>query len=243
MIHKNDYNSPWIKVNNANFDEKFILYKIGNSIIFDPSESIYFQDEISDNFFYLKRGRIKAYILEEDGTEKILSIHEPGNFFGETSTIDHLPRPCCTSAMIKSEIIVLTSSDLTKLMQLDPEMCLIIIQSLARKVRLLSCQVQDMAFLDAEQRVARLLLKFANDFGTITPDGIKLSISFTEQDLAGLAGTCRVTVAKILNTFKKEGLIEKGYRNIIITDQVGLLKYLYSDKPSSSSIKVERKKA
>jgi CRP/FNR family transcriptional regulator, cyclic AMP receptor protein len=227
MISQENYDSPWVKVNNANVATKLDRYKIGIPTIIGPNHTIYLQNEVSNNFYFLVKGRVKAFILEKDGTEKILSIHESGNFFGETATIDYLPRPCCTATMIKSEIILLTSSDLKKLMQIDSELCFNIFQSLAQKVRLLSCQVQDMAFLGAEQRVAQLLMRFANDFGTITPDGIKLSINFTDQDLAGLAGTCRVTVTKILNSFKKEGLIEKGYRTIIIKNQLGLLTYLY----------------
>lgn len=228
MIRNEEYDSPWVKLNPTNIGERLEFYKIGIPMNYGQCEIIYLQDEKSDNFFYLKKGRVKAYTLQKDGTEKILSIHEAGNFFGETATLDQLPRPCCTSTMVKSEIIVLSQNDFNVLMKIAPDVCMNIFQAQAKKVRLLSFQIQDMAFYDAEQRVAHLLLRFANDFGTVTPEGIKLSISFSDQDLAGLVGTCRVTVTKILNTFKKEGLIEKGYRNIIIKNSMGLLEYLYN---------------
>lgn len=144
--------------------------------------------------------------------------------------MDHLPRPCNTIAMVNSEVIALTLSDLEHLMHLDSEMYMYILRSLAQKVRLLSYQVQDMAFLEADKRVAHILLRLANDFGTVTPNGVKLSINFTDQDLAGLVGTCRVTVTRILNEFKKQGLIHKGYRNITITNQVELFQYLYTNQ-------------
>ncbi|CDX04192.1 Cyclic nucleotide-binding domain protein [Desulfitobacterium hafniense] len=228
MVHNEKHDSPWVKLNPTNIGERLERYKIGIPMNYGQCETIYLQDENSNSFFYLKKGRVKAYILQKDGTEKILSIHEAGNFFGETAAIDQLPRPCCTSTMAKSEIIVLSPADLNALMKIDPDLCVNIFRAIAKKVRLLSFQVQDMAFYDAEQRVAHLLLRFANDFGTVTPEGIKLSISFTDQDLAGLVGSCRVTVTKILNTFKKEGLIEKGYRNITIKNTVRLLEYLYN---------------
>lgn len=228
MIYKDNYDSPWIKKNYSDIGEKLKSYNIGITMSYERSETIYLQDEKSNNFFYLMSGRVKAYILQNDGTEKILSIHEAGNFFGETATLDFYPRPCSTSTMTKSEIIVLSPNDFKKLVTVDPDISVNIFQSIAQKVRLLSFQIQDMAFYDAEQRVAHLLLKFANDFGTVTSGGIKLSINFTDQDLAGLVGSCRVTVTKIINTFKKEGLIDKGYRNIIIKDQLGLMEYLYN---------------
>lgn len=226
MIHYE--NSPWVKINPTKIGERLEHYKIGIPMNYGQCETIYLQEEKSNNFFYLKKGRVKAYILQKDGTEKILSIHEAGNFFGETATIDQLPRPCCASTMVKSEIIVLSSTDLDRLMKIDPDLCVNIFQAMAMKVRLLSFQIEDMAFYDAEQRVAHLLLRFANDFGIATHEGIKLSISFTDQDLAGLVGSCRVTVTKIINTFKKEGLIDKGYRSIVIKNQLGLMEYLYN---------------
>lgn len=79
-----DYNySPWVKVNNNEFAQKLNKYKIGHHTVFGPSESIYFQHEENDSFYYLKSGRVKAYILQENGLEKILSIHESGNFLGK----------------------------------------------------------------------------------------------------------------------------------------------------------------
>lgn len=227
MFQNELYDSPWVKLNPTNIGERLKHYNIGIPMNYGQCETIYLQGDKSNNFFYLKKGRVKAYILQKDGTDKILSIHEAGNFFGETATIDQLPRPCCVSTMTQSEIIVLSLTDLNALMRIDPDLCINIFQALAKKVRFLSYQIQDMAFYDAEQRVAHLLLRFAADFGTVTPEGIKLSISFTDQDMAGLVGSCRVTVTKILNTFKKEGLIEKGYRNITIKNTLGLLEYIY----------------
>lgn len=226
-----DYNgnSPWIKGNQKKFESIFKLHNIGKVKSYRASETIYIQDDFGDTFYYVKAGRVKIFILQEDGTEKILSIHEHGGFFGETTAIDQLPRPCCSSAMIDSEIIVVTPEELEKLIKLDMDLCLAILQSLTRKIRMLSFQIQDMSFLEAEQRIIHILLKLAADFGITTADGIKLSISFSDQELAGLVGVCRVTVTKTLNALKKQGLIDKQYRSITIKNQIGLLKCLYTN--------------
>ncbi len=226
------FDSPWIKVKEDKIGSKLILKKIGMPASFKPSEMIYFQGELSNNFYYLQEGRVKVFLLEEDGTEKTFSIHEPGCFFGEASAIDQLPRPCNACALTPTKLIVLSPSDLVLLMQLDSEFFYGILQSLTRKIRMLTCQVSNIVFLGAEQRIAYLLLKFAADFGIATNEGIKLSISFTDQDLSGIVGNSRVTVTKTLNTFKREGLIKKKYRNITILNQMGLLEYLYPDYES-----------
>lgn len=230
-----DYNgnSPWIKGSQEKFESIFKLHNIGKVKSYRSSETIYMQDDSGDTFYYVKAGRVKVFILQEDGTEKILSIHEQGGFFGETTAIDQLPRPCCACAMINSEIIALTQEELVKLSQLDKDLYLALLQSLTRKIRMLSFQIQDMSFLEAEQRIIHILLKLAADFGTSTADGLKLSVSFSDQELAGLVGVCRVTVTKTLNALKKQGLIDKQYRNITIKNQMGLLKCLYNNEKNN----------
>jgi CRP/FNR family transcriptional regulator len=200
MFDEHNGNSPWIKGNQKKFECIFNLHNIGKVKSYKASETIYIQDDFGDTFYYVKAGRVKIFILQEDGTEKILSIHEQGGFFGETTAIDQLPRPCCASAMINSVVIVLKLEELEKLIELDKDLYLAILQSLTRKIRMLSFQIQDMSFLEAEQRIIHILLKLAADFGVTTEDGIKLSVSFSDQELAGLVGVCRVTVTKTLNT-------------------------------------------
>lgn len=237
MFSGNNGNSPWIKGNQKEFESIFISHDIGKRRSYKASETIYMQDDHGDMFYYVKTGRVKVFILQEDGTEKILSIHEHGGFFGETAVIDQLPRPCCSSAMIDSEIIALSLEDLVKLSQLDTDLSLAIYQSLTRKIRMLAFQIQAMTFLEADQRIIHILLKLAADFGTITADGIKLSVSFSDQELAGLVGVCRVTVTKTLNVLKKQGYIDKQYRSITIKNQMGLLKYLYANDKKDNNIR------
>lgn len=238
MLNNNKGDSPWIKGNQNKFESIFKLHNIGKVQSYGASETIYLQDDSGDNFFYVQTGRVKVFILQEDGTEKILSIHEKGGFFGEASAIDQFPRPCCASAMVNSVIVALTQAELVKLIQLDMELCFAILQSLTRKIRMLSFQIQDMAFLEAEQRIIHILLKLTADFGTATADGIKLSVNFSDQELAGLVGVCRVTVTKTLNSLKKQGLIDKQYRNITIKNQMGLLKCLYTNGKNKMREKV-----
>lgn len=234
MFNNYNGNSPWIKGNQDKFESIFKLHSIGKVKFYKASETIYIQDDFGDSFYYVKAGRVKVFILQEDGTEKILSIHEQGGFFGETTAIDQLPRPCCASAMINSEVIVLKLEDLEKLIELDKDLYLALLQSLTRKIRMLSFQIQDMSFLEAEQRIIHVLLKLAADFGITTADGIKLSISFSDQELAGLVGVCRVTVTKTFNSLKKQGFIDKQYRSITIKNQMGLLKCLYTNEKDNT---------
>jgi CRP/FNR family transcriptional regulator len=226
-------NSPWIKGRAQRFESIFQNYGIGRSKQFGAGATVYNQHEFGDTCYYVKKGRVKIYLMQTDeaggGSEKILSIHEAGSFFGESSVIDSQPRPCDAVTMIKSELVVLNQREIIRLMQLDAETGLAILQSLTRKIRMLSCQISDMAFSDAEKRIVDILLKLALDFGINTDKGIDLSVHFSDQELAGIVGLCRVTVTKTLNSLKRKGWIEKNYRSIRICEPMKLWNYLYDD--------------
>ncbi|MDR1604147.1 MAG: Crp/Fnr family transcriptional regulator [Gracilibacteraceae bacterium] len=225
--------SPWIKGRAQRFESIFQKYEIGRSKQYGAGEIVYSQYEIGDTCYYVKKGRVKVYLIQGDdagfGSEKILSIHEAGSFFGEASAIDSQPRPCDAVTMMKSELIVLNQREIIRLMQLDSETGLAILQSLTRKIRMLSYQIADMAFSDAEKRIVHILLKLALDFGVNTEKGLDLSVHFSDQELAGIVGVCRVTVTKALNNLKRKGWIEKNYRSIRICAPMELCKYLYDD--------------
>ena len=76
---------------------------------------------------------------------------------------------------------------------------------LARTVRLLSCQVDQMAFRPARWRVANYLLTLASRDGTVFS---------TQDDIAAAVSASRVTVSRVLNEFARQGWLELGYRSI-----------------------------
>ena len=84
---------------------------------------------------------------------------------------------------------------------------------LARTVRLLSHQVDQMAFRPAQWRVARYLLSLA--------DGDD-SLQCSQDDIADSVSVSRVTVSRILNDLSRRGLVELGYRRIQILNRPGL---------------------
>ena len=76
---------------------------------------------------------------------------------------------------------------------------------LARTVRLLSGQVDQMAFRPARWRVARYLLSLS------PADG---HLECTQDDIADSVSVSRVTVSRILNDLARREVVELGYRSV-----------------------------
>jgi CRP-like cAMP-binding protein len=50
----------------------------------------------------------------------------------------------------------------------------------------------------------------ANDYGIMTPDGIRINVRLTQQDIANALSTTRVTVTRVIGQLKKEGWLKSS---------------------------------
>ena len=170
-----------------------------------PGYLIYLQDTEATCFYFLKSGRVKSFIQSEDGGERVLNIYKSGSLFGEASFFDELPRVSSAVALTPCEIVPIDRELVTQEFARNPELALAMMQYLARTVRLLSGQVDQMAFRPARWRVANYLL-------TLSPAGGP--VSCTQDDIAAAVSASRVTVSRVLADFARQGWVELGYRTI-----------------------------
>lgn len=167
---------------------------------------IYLQNTEATCFYYLKKGRVKSFIQSEDGLERVLHIYQEGSLFGEASFFDELPRVSSAVALTNCEIVPIDRELVTAEIARDPAMALVMLKYLARTVRMLSAQVDDMAFRPADQRIARYLLSLSP-----APDGF---LRCTQEEVAASVSASRVTVSRTLNEFARRGWLETGYRGV-----------------------------
>ena len=127
-----------------------------------PGHLIYLQNTEATCFYYLKKGRVKSFIQSETGGERVLNIYRAGSLFGEASFLDELPRVSSAVALTSCEIVPIDRELVTEEIEKDPELALAMMKYLARTVRLLSGQLDDMAFRPVPCRLARFLLAGAD---------------------------------------------------------------------------------
>ena len=170
-----------------------------------PGYLIYLQNTQATCFYYLKSGKVKSFIQSEDGGERVLNLYTAGSLFGEASFFDELPRVSSAVAVVPCEIVPIDRELVTQEFARNPELALAMMQYLARTVRLLSGQVDQMAFRPARWRGANYLLTLAGRDGMV---------SCTQEDIAAAVSASRVTVSRVLNEFARSGWVELGYRAI-----------------------------
>jgi CRP/FNR family transcriptional regulator, cyclic AMP receptor protein len=193
-----------------------VLEKSHTPHTYPKNKMIYWQEAPANEFYFLKTGRVKIFLSSESGMEKTLTVLEDGSIFGEAAFFDGMPRVSSSKALIDSQIIVITRQSLMDCISQEPQLAMNLLAYLSKTIRMLSAQVDSMTFLQADQRLARLLLKLAVD----------ATVRATHEDLAGLAGVSRITVSRILTGFVQKGWVATCYREIKILDEAGLNNFI-----------------
>lgn len=97
---------------------------------------------------------------------------------------------------------------------------------MARKIRLLTSQIEELSFDDAYYRVVDALVHLAEQYGIKTEKGCRIQLKFTHQEMADLTGSCRVTVTNIFRSLSDKKIIKKENGYVIVRDIDKLYRYL-----------------
>ena len=180
-----------------------------------PNEAIYLQGEIADGIYFIRKGRVRAYYITNTGKELTYEIIEKGMIFGESSFLSQCVRPVSVASVTDVELFVCDLEHLYSYMAESEELMKIMLQLLSNTCNHLTEQLRRVTLYDRYQKIASLLLH-----ETKHPDrdrGVTASsIPYTQEDLALILGLNRVTVNKVLNEWKRNGIIAVAYGRITI---------------------------
>ena len=191
-------------------DIEFIASR-GNTKTFPKNTIILNEGDESDFLCVILQGQVKVFVSEESGKEVILNIQGPGEYFGELSLIDEVPRSASVMTSKRSQIVFISRATFETCLVDNPTLALKLIRSLTQRVRELTDIVKNLALHDVYGRVARTLLKLAH-----VKDGcLIVDQRLTHQEIANMVGASREMVSRILKDLHTGGYIE--VKNKIIT--------------------------
>jgi len=180
-------------------------------------DHIFAKGDPGNSMMAVLKGRVMISAPSPDGRQVVLTVMREGDVFGEIALLDGNERTADATAMTDSELLIVPRRSLLALLERRPDLCIDLLIVLCERLRRTNEQVEDLAFLDLEARIAKVLVRLAeeNDGKTSTgPVGVKIS----QRALGELVGGSRESVNKHLQDWKRSGIIaiEKG--SILIRD-------------------------
>ncbi len=181
-------------------------------------ERLFAEGDKGDQLYIIISGKIKLTKAAPDGRENLLSVHGPGEMFGELSLFDPVPRTASATAVTDAELAALAHDDVRTWLSSRPEVAMHLLQALAQRLRRINEVKADLVFTDVPGRVAKALLDLAERFGVQNSDGIQVNHDLTQEELAQLVGASRETVNKALADFAARGWIQLAAKSVLVID-------------------------
>jgi len=204
--------NPWFAGLEPDLQRQMLL--VSRSLRLQPGEFLLRQGDAPGSFYGLVHGAIKVSILGEDGKEAILTVFEVGNWFGETSLLDGLPRMHDMSAVTEVEVRCIDPGDFDRLM-CNNAFSRSIGALQAMHSRLAHKMLEDTMLRSTRARIARRLAHLAHGDTSLSLNERNV-LNITQESLAMMLGITRQTLALELKIMAAEGAVILKYGQVQI---------------------------
>lgn len=176
------------------------------------------EGEASDHVIVLLSGRAKVSSYTAEGREVVLAVRGPGDLLGELSAFDGEPRLATVSALEAVDALIVPSDRFTAFLEDHPRLAILLLEMMTRRLRDSDRKRVEFGAYDTPGRVARRLVELVERYGEQEGDGMRITLSLTQDELAGWTGASREAVSKALREFRDRGWLTTGRRSIVVTD-------------------------
>jgi DNA-binding response OmpR family regulator len=215
QLLKNLYNSGFLDITLNKYNVEMLPKK----------QNLYKEGKRPRYLYYLQKGKIKTYRINEDGKEYITNLYTSGDFIGYLYILEDKMYEETAEILEDAEILQIPVEDFLAAIYND-------INVAARFIKLITQNVQDkehrlmnLAYGSLRKRVAIALLdintKFNKENANATP------IKIAREDIAQYVGTATESLIRTLSDFKSEKLIEiiEGKIKIVNIEKLSNLVY------------------
>lgn len=181
-------------------------------------DRLFAEGDIGDQVYFVIEGKVKLTRTAPDGRENLISVHGPGEMFGELAMFDPTYRSAAATAVTDARLAMLAHDDLRQSLETRPAVAMHLLRALAQRLRRITEINANLVFTDVPGRVAKALLELAGKFGVQTEDGLQVNHDLTQEELAQLVGASRETVNKALADFAARGWIQLSAKSVLLLD-------------------------
>jgi CRP-like cAMP-binding protein len=169
-------------------------------------------DNPIEALFFLKKGQVRLFRMNQNGKQFTVDILVDGNIFGESSAMSLTDDQIYAEAMTDTYLCILGKNEFENFIENNPKIAIKFINILSARLKELYSLSEKIALGDVKYRVLYLLLKLSEKTGRRKNEWQTIEMKLTHQDVANMIGSTRETTSAIISQLKKDGFIKKGLR-------------------------------
>ena len=221
-MHRDALKRLWLfsELTDADVDQIRALARVQR---YPARQTVVSQGDQSGDLFLVVDGRLRASSCNANGDEVVLSIMGPGDVFGEMALLDGEPRSATVATLDACQLMVIEARAFHALLRQMPTLSASLMKVMARRIRDLTDRTQDVALLNVESHLAKVVLALAARFGDHTRSGqTAITLKLSQQELASMVGATRELVNRRLRAWAQRGIVELVSGSLVIKQEEAL---------------------
>ncbi|MGC3947956.1 MAG: Crp/Fnr family transcriptional regulator [Chryseolinea sp.] len=204
-------------------DEHELLLKSSVTHLYKKGDVLFREEGIPAGIYLVRSGRVKKYKTTGSGTEKIFYLCCEDELLGYHALLSGEFYSDSAAAVEDSEITFIPKEAFLKVLNDSASLANALLKAMGHEFCLFINSITNLATKSVRERVALNLLILDEKFKPRESNGSPSAITLSRADLANMVGTAKENLVRILQEFKKAGLIEKSDKCIRILDHKNMI--------------------
>ena len=189
-----------------------------------PKGTVLFREgEKGEEMYVIQGGKVQIS-MKVRGVEKILSVLQPGEFFGEMAILNSKPRSATAVVAEDAKLLVIDSKTFEAMVRGNAEISLRMIKKLAARLQEADDQIENLLLKDHNSKVVHALARLAETQGTPVERGSFVRI--LPEELGQKVGLAVEKVNEVVAKLAKAKIVSATKDGLVVHDAVRLKKFL-----------------
>jgi CRP/FNR family cyclic AMP-dependent transcriptional regulator len=184
-------------------------------------EVIVRQGDAVSSLFLVTSGAVRLSAVTASGREIVVGLLCRGDLFGESALLGD-PSLVRAQAVGPTTVLALPIPSLRAMLERTPATAEELLRLIAARLHRTSAALEDAMSADLPSRVVGRLRELADDHGVPGPNGVRLRVPLTQDELARMVGASRESVNRTVSTLAARGVVRSGGGRMVITDPEAL---------------------
>ena len=182
----------------------------------ERGDALYLTGDDERRVYIVQEGILKLACCDAEGRETTLALALPGDLVGETAACDDDLQPLDVIALTPAEVIGIDGDLFIDVATKNGGAAVELARIMAARTRWIAATAGERTTNDVPSRLAGRLLDLAEITGRMRSGTIEVDLPLTRTDVGQLAGMCRESASKTLNSWKRQGVLEHNGRTLRI---------------------------
>jgi CRP-like cAMP-binding protein len=195
-----------------------------HEVVLREGECLFHRGDAGDGWFAVLEGTMRISGTSREGRAALLTMLEPGYWFGEMSLLDGGPRTHDAHAHVPTRLLKVAPSDFENLLTRSPDLAREMLRMKCLQHRTLMAMFESSMVQAFEAQLAGRLVALSRAIGSPIGHGGGVELHLSQDLMAQLVGSSRARVNQVLKVWEGNGLVAHRYGRVVLLDVEALAK-------------------